>query len=240
MAMRWRPCVLQPANLKALSRNLPCRQSEAPEITQSSGGTALPPCLAARPPQRQVFDRRSTGCLNFHTLANVLLKGDGCLSFQEAEYRCLLRATAGKKKISTTVRPSFECQLCGRLLLGLLAPGKKVSAGHLQVSAREQRRFQASYDTILKVKYATGLTEGHFSQCIRCSWQGSYSANGQCSHNELATFKLRSLCSPQALARALLHASTAWASDDVMDHMHASWETIHVLAKICGSASNGH
>jgi hypothetical protein len=64
---------------------------------------------------------------------------------QEAVYRCLIRATDGKKKVTTTVRlaPLLRCRAS--------AARYALTAGRLQVSGKEHVRFQDSFGTILKV-----------------------------------------------------------------------------------------
>ena len=67
------------------------------------------------------------------------------LSLQNAEYRCLIRATDGKKKIATEVHTMQPLHT----RLQLHANAEAVMA--LQVGRKEQGRFQGSYATILRV-----------------------------------------------------------------------------------------
>ncbi|THU48672.1 hypothetical protein C4D60_Mb06t01460 [Musa balbisiana] len=64
------------------------------------------------------------------------------------EYRCLVRATDGKKTISTSVKRTFQ----GSDLMWQEGEKKKRGCGRVltQLSARDYQKFQASYATVLK------------------------------------------------------------------------------------------
>ncbi|RZB93480.1 Signal recognition particle 14 kDa protein isoform B [Glycine soja] len=66
------------------------------------------------------------------------------------EYRCLIRATDGKKTISTSVGMSLNPEYCFNTGAGFENLAWGIATGGEKVGPKDHQRFQASYATILK------------------------------------------------------------------------------------------